>query len=521
MRLVGSVLFILITSLGPAWAASSVASSVPKSMSYFSDSKKISLKSETLIYLQTLATQQHLDFYSGPKGLLVDALMTDEKMERAILITANRKTNPEFLHKVYSHYYGYFAHLSIYGQQIGMFFINFSDQEAQNAVLGIQKDLKASRIFSSLVPTAQAQVNAEIARIRTSTTPSSTNSEPSLNFILGQSFLGCGKGLLIGLNDLARSPWDALVLAAKGTKSLHDDPKAFWNRSVQEFYELGDTLSHFWEYLGKKKKSFLSKSPKEKNEILCGYVGAPALVGAAGKAAQAAGYFQSKAPVLKKAEAKAVKNMFRVYRGTEQEAAFANRRALNELDATIVSHDNPKRLPGLEKAEMDELFARIRDNPVTAICNRKKYDPKNIGIGFCFGRAIAAHIEALRMGLAKESIKKVWAVGDLVDEEGAWSYHVTTIVRATDGTWWAIDPLMKSAIPVEEWYGRMQAIDTTGDMRIFITNAKRFGPGRQNKYSPQQLNDKLYNGFFNDLMDHFQKETKEVMEKAKEKRTPR
>jgi hypothetical protein len=517
MRIAKLILIISVAFAGWAQAATTAVSPAPKSMKYFSDPKSISLKSETLTYLQTVASRHHLEFYSEPKGLLIDALMTDEKLERAILITANHKLNPEDLNKVYSHYYGFFSHVSIYGQQIGIFFINFSDQEAQNAVLGIQKDLKISRIFSSFIPAAQAELNSETARIQSSSQKASAQPERSLGFILGQSFLGCGKGILIGLNDLARSPWDAVVSAAKGTQSLREDPNAFWNRSVQEFQELGEVVAHFWEYLGKKKQSFLAKSPKEKNEILCGWVGAPALVGAAGKAAQAAGYFESKAPVLTKAETKVGKNLLSIFRGTKNEAALANRQVLNELNSTAIANDNPKRLSGLEKVELDELFKRIKDNPVTAICNRDKYDPKNIGIGFCFGRAIAAHIEALRMGLAKGSIKKAWAVGELNSDEGPWRYHVTTVVRGTDGTWWALDTLLNSPVTIEDWYGKMKSFDAAGDMRLFVSEPQRFGPDSAKKYSPKQFSHPGYNNFFNDLMDSFQKEAKEVLQKAQAK----
>lgn len=93
--------------------------------------------------------------------------------------------------------------------------------------------------------------------------------------------------------------------------------------------------------------------------------------------------------------------------------------------------------------QLKSLYRDAIQNPVATLDRVEGYDPDGI-IGFCFGRAMAAHLLARRMGLSPESIRKLFIVGDLRSdpEKPEWRFHVTTVVRGPDNRWYAIDPIM-------------------------------------------------------------------------------
>ncbi len=116
---------------------------------------------------------------------------------------------------------------------------------------------------------------------------------------------------------------------------------------------------------------------------------------------------------------------------------------------------------GLNPEERLRLFRALSRHPVANLSDETmlKYDPKNIGIGYCFGRAMTAHLLALQMGLDPEGIRKVFIVGDLRSgPDPEWYFHVTTIVRGTDRKWYAEDSIMTPPLsaagrelPFNEW----------------------------------------------------------------------
>lgn len=102
----------------------------------------------------------------------------------------------------------------------------------------------------------------------------------------------------------------------------------------------------------------------------------------------------------------------------------------------------------LDPAQRSSLLQSVSTNPVARIDDDailQKYDPTG-EIGYCYGRAMTAHLTARRMGLASGSIRKLFAIGDMrqspVSTQPEWRFHVTTLVKGEDGNWWAIDPIM-------------------------------------------------------------------------------
>lgn len=127
-------------------------------------------------------------------------------------------------------------------------------------------------------------------------------------------------------------------------------------------------------------------------------------------------------------------------------------------------------LPSLTKTllpqQRADLFRRTRNHPVAALEVVWKYDPSE-EIGFCFGRAMTAHLLARKLGLDAGAIKKLFIVGDLRQgPEPEWRFHVTTLVRGEDQEWYAIDPIMEpplavgGPILVEQW---MEIVQKTWD----------------------------------------------------------
>ena len=124
------------------------------------------------------------------------------------------------------------------------------------------------------------------------------------------------------------------------------------------------------------------------------------------------------------------------------------------------------------------IFKAVANHPTNGRDKEEKYDPEDC-FGFCFGRAVMVHTEALRRGVDPASIKKIWAVGSL--EKGKWHFHVATMVKSSrTGSWWVIDPVYGTVINAETWISRMQNSSDDNQMMVFVTDPRRFSV-----YSPQ------------------------------------
>lgn len=161
----------------------------------------------------------------------------------------------------------------------------------------------------------------------------------------------------------------------------------------------------------------------------------------------------------------------------------------------------------ITRAQGQQLLNSISVHPVVGRGERYKYDYEGKNIGFCFGRATYVNLMLLRMGVSKDSIKKIWTVG-LTGGEVNWRYHVATAVRTTDGKWTVIDNYVNRLVTVEEWAARMRKMSVDGKKTFFVTDASKFGPN-VGKYNPRLLNLNVskdrdfYRNYFTDLMTWF------------------
>lgn len=161
------------------------------------------------------------------------------------------------------------------------------------------------------------------------------------------------------------------------------------------------------------------------------------------------------------------------------------------------------------KEEAQTLLDSIENSKV----NRDHfcYDPDNT-TGFCFGRAIIGHMEALARGVHPDAIKKIWIAGDMKE----WGHHVAPIVKAKEG-WLVLDTNIGRPVTTEEWqeYYRPFKAAKAKEVMMFVTQGGRFGPYDAEAYSAINLFNTtgntfnreadFYKGYFHDYFDTLDK----------------
>lgn len=141
----------------------------------------------------------------------------------------------------------------------------------------------------------------------------------------------------------------------------------------------------------------------------------------------------------------------------------------------------------LTRPQRDELYQKVVGHPVAGLSGADRYDhqPTGIGdgeVGFCYGRAMAVHLLARKMGLSDESIQKIFIAGDLDNGLGIrWRFHMATMILGDDNNWYVVDPLMASLdkpglLSPYQW---METIKTTYDLpdgkddsHFFVTDSR-------------------------------------------------
>lgn len=194
-------------------------------------------------------------------------------------------------------------------------------------------------------------------------------------------------------------------------------------------------------------------------------------------------------------------DMFTLWRQTRRNARKITDATEKYLEQPLES-TSERRVAYLSRQQANKIYDAVDNHPIASQCQLRRYDPQG-NMGFCFGRAMTAHLELLNSGVQKDKIRKLWAVGHFKTGSASWRYHVTTIVQGPDGSWWAIDPIMGSPIEAGAWIRRMKGYDAGGDMVAFTSEAKRFGPSSPEKYSRNELNHSGYNDYFNDLLKSY------------------
>lgn len=155
------------------------------------------------------------------------------------------------------------------------------------------------------------------------------------------------------------------------------------------------------------------------------------------------------------------------------------------------------------------------------ISEKQDYDTER-KLGLCFGRALYLHLELLRYGVNKDSIKKIFVVGPMsAGTDKVWQFHVTTLVKdAQSNQWWAMDTNIGKPLLVERWMDtykktatdktyrifRSPLVDRTKSLRFYVTEPQKIGPSSW-EYNIQLggLFHENYHMYFQDMFRYFKK----------------
>lgn len=155
------------------------------------------------------------------------------------------------------------------------------------------------------------------------------------------------------------------------------------------------------------------------------------------------------------------------------------------------------------------------------ISEKQDYDTER-NLGLCFGRATYLHLELLRYGVNKDSIKKIFVVGPMSAGTGmVWQFHVATLVKDSQtNQWWVLDTNIGKPVLVDRWmdaYKRMATdkkyrifrsplVDRTKSLRFYVTEPQKIGPSSW-EYNIQfgGLFHENYHMYFQDMFRYFKK----------------
>lgn len=160
----------------------------------------------------------------------------------------------------------------------------------------------------------------------------------------------------------------------------------------------------------------------------------------------------------------------------------ADEKTLHQYEA--LSAKSPEVSLTLSDADRLKVFQQVSNHPVTDLQNLGKYDPDGF-IGFCFGRAMGTHLLSRKLGLAADSVRKLFILGDLRSgNDPEWRFHVTTLVKGAETNgWYAIDPIMTpptapgGPLTLEEWVLIVRKVwDKKGLAKLYLTSTDTIIP---------------------------------------------
>ncbi len=187
-----------------------------------------------------------------------------------------------------------------------------------------------------------------------------------------------------------------------------------------------------------------------------------------------------------------------------RELNFATLTSLNSYIPLQQSH----RAQTISWLDGFKLLSATFNHPVVGYEQVTKYSRENEEMGYCFGRAMYIHLTLLKMGLQKESIQKIWAVGPMKSTsspEISWGYHVATIAFSKEEGWIVLDANEANPLKVEDWMNAFTPLSLDQKLRFYITDANKQAL-YTDKYSPYLLGlnlsreDDWFKNYFVDML---------------------
>ena len=202
-------------------------------------------------------------------------------------------------------------------------------------------------------------------------------------------------------------------------------------------------------------------------------------------------------------------------------------KASNEVLKNLVNMPyRPKKIAGKKveifQEDSEVIYKAMAQSKVHK--NHDCYDTKGT-IGFCFGRATIAHMEAIIRNVHPESVKKIWIAGDM----DKWGHHVATIIYTERG-WMVLDTEMAGPVDVKTWIDTCMKWKKTRskELMIFITQAGRYGPYDNRAYNAVDLfnttgatfdkSQDYFKGYFYDYFQHLDEKSKKIIEEQLKER---
>lgn len=191
-------------------------------------------------------------------------------------------------------------------------------------------------------------------------------------------------------------------------------------------------------------------------------------------------------------------------RKTKEEVMVMNEKTLADIEAEIPAVNSGKQKTVISMKAADLLRNEIYNNPVVKPMN-KKYEQESTSIGYCFGRATFVHLMLLKMGLQKESIQKIWAVGSMKAGGINWQFHVATMAFVENVGWTVIDSNHMYPMPIRDWMAHYYRQSEDGMVRFYASDANKFA-FEVGKYSRLQMGLDMtpdrdwYKNYFKDMM---------------------
>ena len=190
---------------------------------------------------------------------------------------------------------------------------------------------------------------------------------------------------------------------------------------------------------------------------------------------------------------------------TAVDVAEMNKQMLESIEGEIPQRETSTREVSISEVAASKLLRLVLENPVVNPAS-SKYDQPNVSIGYCFGRATFVHLMLLKMGVQKNSIRKIWAVGPMKAGGIMWQFHVATAAYTEGKGWLIIDSNHSAPMPIRDWmahYGKQSAPE--GMVRFYASDASKFA-FELGKYSRVQLGINMsadkdwYRNYFKDMM---------------------
>lgn len=168
-------------------------------------------------------------------------------------------------------------------------------------------------------------------------------------------------------------------------------------------------------------------------------------------------------------------------------------------------------------SDLQNIMNVVKNHPVVGL-NVQKYERGDSSLGFCFGRATYLHLLFLKLGLQKNSIEKIWALGHILDDKrsGYWQFHVATMVYTQFQGWVVLDINVGYPMTVADWMQYYQKQNDDRKIRFYYTDPSKFGPslGRYDRIqlgldTPVELD--WYKHYFKDMMSSLKNESLEQL----------